>query len=119
MAIEGRMREMATEVRGYSHQIQFLFGAGASIRNILASLGEPGWRVRRIISVDQARAVVEVGLAGSGAGEAVLKISRNPAAARVMERERQLLSQLLIGKLVKRGHKSLISVLILLCNSWG
>ena len=94
MAIEGRMREMATEVRGYSHQIQFLFGAGASIRNILASLGEPGWRVRRIISVDQARAVVEVGLAGSGAGEAVLKISRNPAAARVMERERKLLSQL-------------------------
>jgi aminoglycoside phosphotransferase (APT) family kinase protein len=94
MAINSRIRTMASELRGYSHQLQFLFGAGAVTPEILASIGEPTWRTRRVISVDVARAVIAVGPPSSSAPAGVVKISRSRHAAAIMVRERTVLSQL-------------------------
>ena len=94
MAINSRIRTMASDFRGYSHQLQFLFGAGAITTEILASIGEDAWRIKRLISVDAARAVVAVGPPQAQAPSAVVKVSRDRAAAKIMERERSVLSQL-------------------------
>ena len=94
MAIDGRIRSFASEFRGYSHQLQFLFGGGAMTSEILASIGQQGWRIKRLISVDAARAVIAVGPPGAGEPAAVIKVSRNREAAAVMARERKVLSQI-------------------------
>jgi aminoglycoside phosphotransferase (APT) family kinase protein len=114
MAINSRIRTMASEFRGYSHQLQFLFGAGAITTEILASIGEDGWRIKRLISVDAARAVVAVGPPQAHAPAAVVKVSRDRAAARIMERERSVLSEL-------RSHPRLAELRRLLPDemAWG
>jgi Phosphotransferase enzyme family len=90
MAINSRIRTMASDFRGYSHQLQFLFGAGTLINDILSSVDRT-WTVKRIISVDFARAVVAVGPGSSRNTEAVIKISRDREADRNLERERDIL----------------------------
>ena len=91
MAINPRLRSMASEFLLYSQQLQFVFGSGAVTGQVLASIGRPSWKVNRVISVDSARAVIAVGPSGRPAA-AVMKISRNRDAARIMERERKLLA---------------------------
>jgi aminoglycoside phosphotransferase len=92
MAINGRIRTMASDFRGYSHQLQFLFGAGAVTNEILSSVDKT-WTVKRMIVVDFARAVIAVGPPDSRSPAAVIKISRNSDAARNMDRNRSLLQQ--------------------------
>jgi len=101
MAINARIRTMAAEFRGYSQQLQFLMSAGPLTKEILTSVGSGNgtpspatWTVKRIISVDFARAVIAVGPPESPQATAVIKISRNRDAATNMERERNALRKL-------------------------
>jgi aminoglycoside phosphotransferase (APT) family kinase protein len=93
MAISSRVRSMAYEFRGYSHQLQFLLSDGPLTSAILAATGE-SWVVRRIILVDFARAIVAAGPPGSGNVAAVIKIARNADAARSMDHHRSALRRL-------------------------
>jgi Phosphotransferase enzyme family len=93
MAISSRVRSMAYEFRGYSHQLQFLFSDGALTSAILATTGE-SWAIKRIILVDFARAIVAVGPPASRNVAAVIKIARNSDAARSMDHHRNALRRL-------------------------
>lgn len=93
MAISGRLRSMAYEFRGYSHQLQFLLSHGALLSAILAATCE-SWAVKRVILVDFARAIVAIGPPTSQDVAAVIKIARNVDADRSMDHHRRALRQL-------------------------
>src|SRR6266581_4345881 len=93
MAINARVRSMASGLRGYSHQLQFLLSARALTDEIIAATGE-ALVVKHLILVDFARAIIAVGPPDSRGVAAVIKIARNRDAAQSMDHHRRALLEL-------------------------